>query len=90
MLRAMESGAVTFDTLAYTRRLEAAGVDRAQAEAHADAVRDAVAESSATKTDLSAMEARMTARLYGAIAVVCGLVAAGAGVAIGVLAWLLP
>ena len=86
----MESGAVTFDTLAYMRRLEAAGVDRAQAEAHADAVRDAVAESAATKADLSAMEARMTARLYGAIAIVCGLVIAGAGVVVGVLAWLLP
>ena len=68
------------------RRLEAAGVDRA----HADAVRDAVAESAATRADLSAMETRMTARLYGAIAVVCGLVIAGAGVVIGVLAWLLP
>ena len=81
---------MTFDTLAYMRRLEAAGVERAQAEAHADAMRDAVAESAATRADLSAMETRMTARLYGAIAVVCGLPIAGAGVVIGVVAWLLP
>jgi hypothetical protein len=31
------------DTLEYVRRLEAAGVPRAQAEAHAAAVRDVVA-----------------------------------------------
>ena len=34
--------ATGFDTLAYARRLKAAGVDEAQAEAHAEAVRDAV------------------------------------------------
>ena len=86
----MESAAVSFDTLAYMRRLEAAGVERAQAEAHAGAVGDAVAGSAATRADLAAMETRMSARLYGAIAVVCGLAIAGAGVVVGVLAWLLP
>ena len=37
-----------FDTLAYARKLKAAGVDEAQAEAHAEAVRDAVTEGVAT------------------------------------------
>ena len=41
-----------FDTLSYARRLKAAGVDEAQAEAHAEAVRDAVTEGVATKDDL--------------------------------------
>ena len=77
---------MSFDTLAYMRRLEAAGVERAQAEAHAGAV----GGSAATRADLSAMETRMSARLYGAIAVVGGLSVAGAGVVVGVLAWLLP
>ncbi len=44
--------ATGFDTLSYARRLKAAGVDEAQAEAHAEAVRDAVAEGVATKDDL--------------------------------------
>ena len=43
-----------FDTLSYVRRLKAAGVDEAQAEAHAEAVRDAVTEGVATKDDLDA------------------------------------
>ncbi len=41
-----------FDTLAYARRLKAAGVDERQAEAHAEAVRDAVTEGVAAKADL--------------------------------------
>ena len=44
--------ATGFDTLAYARRLKAAGVDEAQAEAHAEAVRDAITEGVATKADL--------------------------------------
>ncbi len=36
--------ATGFDTLAYARRLKEAGIDEAQAEAHAEAVRDAIME----------------------------------------------
>ena len=43
---------LAFDTLAYARRLKEAGVDDAQAEAHAEAVRDAVTEGVATKAEL--------------------------------------
>jgi chromosome segregation ATPase len=43
---------MTVDTLDYVRKLEAAGVDRRQAEAHAQALRDAVETNLVTKTDL--------------------------------------
>jgi hypothetical protein len=43
---------MTIDTLEYVKKLEAAGVDRAQAEAHAQAVSELVADRSATKADL--------------------------------------
>ena len=46
------ANALAFDTLAYARRLKEAGVDDAQAEAHAEAVRDAVTEGVATKAGL--------------------------------------
>ncbi len=49
---AMTAHVTGFDTLTYARRLKAAGVDEAQAEAHAEAVRDAVTEGVATKDDL--------------------------------------
>ena len=42
-----------FDTLAYARKLKAAGVD----EAHAEAVRDAVTEGVATKTGIRDLKA---------------------------------
>ena len=61
--------AAAFDTLAAARNLEAAGIERAHAEAIADAVRDAAGadrEQLATKadlavlrTDLAALETRM-------------------------------
>ena len=55
----------TFDTLRAVRDLEAAGIDRKQAEAHAEALRQAATadrDELATKTDLDALEARMNAR----------------------------
>lgn len=48
-----------FDTLAYARKLKAAGVDEAQAEAHAEAVRDAVTEGVATKADIVPLDAKI-------------------------------
>jgi hypothetical protein len=44
------------DTLEYTKRLEAAGVPRPQAEAHAAAVRDTLAGRLATKADIDRLE----------------------------------
>ena len=55
--------ATGFDTLAYARRLKAAGVDEAQAEAHAEAVRDTVTEGVATKADLKTAVADLKAEI---------------------------
>ncbi len=52
----------TFDTLAAARDLEAAGVERVQAEAHAAAIRTAVESTRsdlATQADLAALEVRL-------------------------------
>jgi hypothetical protein len=54
---------MTLDTLEYVKRLEAAGVDRRQAEAHAAAVRDTLAPQLATKADLDAAVARLEAKI---------------------------
>src|SRR5919197_3787845 len=43
---------MTIDTLEYVKRLEAAGVDRKQAEAQAAAMRDTLAPQLATKSDI--------------------------------------
>ena len=51
------ANAPAFDTLAYARKLKAAGVGEAQAEAHAEAVRDAVTEGVATKADIRDLKA---------------------------------
>ena len=50
-----------FDTLSYARRFKEAGVDEAQAEAHAEAVRDAVTEGVATKADIVPLDAKIDA-----------------------------
>jgi hypothetical protein len=43
---------MTIDTLEYVKKLAAAGVERRQAEAHAQAVRDTLAPQLATKADI--------------------------------------
>ena len=60
----------TFDTLTTARELEAAGVERRQAEAIAGAVRRAVSADRgdlATKTDLAEHRAATRADLYRAL-----------------------
>ena len=87
------ASAPAFDTLAYARRLKGAGVDEAQAEAHAEAVRDAITEGVATKadiadvrTDIAHLESRLTVRFYG---VLLAAVAASTGLTVA-LTKLLP
>lgn len=72
-----------FDTLGYAKALEGAGIERKQAEAHAEAIRDKVMPELATKADIKALEAavnamgdKITIRLGGTIVVVAGLVLA--------------
>ena len=63
----------TFDTLTTARELEAAGVERRQAEAHAEALRRAVSadrEQLATKADLAELRADLAGletRMYRAL-----------------------
>ena len=59
----MAMTATAFDTLSYARRLKEAGVDEAQAEVHAEAVRDAVTEGVATKADLKSAVADLKAEI---------------------------
>jgi hypothetical protein len=50
---------MTIDTLEYVKKLEAAGLDRKLAEAHAEALREAVAGEVATKADVDAAANRL-------------------------------
>ena len=56
----------TFDTLAIVQQLEAAGVERKQAEAHAEALRNSQARL-ATGDDIARLEAKVDA-MKGAMA----------------------
>ena len=71
----------TFDTLTAARKLEAAGMDRKQAEAVAGVVRAGQGEF-ATRADLSALEVRFAAALHRAMAIqAAGIVATLAALA---------
>lgn len=67
-------GIAAFDTMAYVKKLEDAGVDRKQAEAQAEALFQIVSDQLATKQDLKELELRLrydlTVRL-GGIVVAC-------------------
>ena len=78
---------VSFDTLAFAQQLEAAGIERQQAEAIATGARDMITAEVATKGDLETLgaqlekaiaqsEARMTARFMAAVAIAVALIKA--------------
>jgi hypothetical protein len=54
---------MTIDTLEYVKKLEAAGVDRKLAEAHAEALRATVVQDLATKNDLQIEVQRLEAKI---------------------------
>ena len=54
---------MTVDTLGYVNRLEAAGVPRAQAEAHAEAIRDEIAPQLVTSNDLGVAVDRLETKI---------------------------
>ena len=64
--------AFAFDTLGYAKHLESSGVDRKQAEAHAEAARQFIMTELVTKTDLQQaldhQALQLTVRLGGLIA----------------------
>ena len=71
--------ATTFDPLAAARDLKAAGFEQEQAEALAAQLRDAAGADHAdlaTKADIAAIEARMTATLYRALWIQGGAIVA--------------
>ena len=80
-----------FDTLATARKLKAAGI----AEAHAEAIAEAQAEAAragrselATKADIAALKADIAGlevRFYRALMVLAGFTAAVAAVAVGLV-----
>ena len=55
--------AIAFDTLAYFKRLRAAGVEPRQAEAQAEALSSAIGDSLATSEELRAVEANLRAEI---------------------------
>jgi hypothetical protein len=59
---------LTFDTLAFVKRLAAAGMDTRQAEAFAEALSKHAFTEVATKSDLKELELRLTLRM-GAMSV---------------------
>ena len=69
----------TFDTLSAARKLEAAGVERRRAEAHAEALREAAGaarDEYATKADLDAAIATLRADPYRALRIQGGAIVA--------------
>ena len=77
-----------FDTLATARRLKAAGIVGAQAEAIAEAQAEAVRAARgdlATKADIAGLEARFYRALLALGAALVGIMVAVAGVAIGLM-----
>jgi hypothetical protein len=80
---------MAIDTLDYVKRLEAVGIERRQAEAHAEALRDTVAPQLATKGDLDAAVARLEHKIDAlgqrfettlwkhSVAIILGVVAIG-------------
>lgn len=53
-----------FDTLAYCKKLKAAGVPEAQAEAHAEAFAETIDEKLATKKDLKELEKELRREIH--------------------------
>ena len=54
---------ITFDTLAYVKRLKAAGVPEAQAEIQAETFAEIIDEKVATKQELATLEANVTTKI---------------------------
>jgi hypothetical protein len=64
-----------FDTLGYSKHLHAAGVERTQAEAHAEAARDFIMRDLVTKTDLQIALQAQTIRIAGIVVASAGALA---------------
>lgn len=67
--------AIAFDTLGYSKRLRAGGVDQQHAETHAEAARDYIMSELVTKSDLAAALHAQTVRLGMMMTVGFGILA---------------
>lgn len=54
---------ITFDSLSYAKKLEAAGFTREQAEVQTQAIREVIEEQLATKRDLKDLETSLEGKL---------------------------
>jgi len=89
---------MTIDTLAYTKHLEEAGVERRQAEAFAEALNhfampdlatksDLAALEQATKRDIAALEHKLVAMMHTIEIRSLGIIAAMLGLAVTIIKW---
>ena len=76
------------NTLAYARRLTAAGVERQQAEAHAEALNEAVSQGIATKADIESVKEFVEARIERAVNRVILALVAVVGLGVAAIKWL--
>lgn len=67
--------AIAFDTLGYSKRLRAGGVDQQHAETHAEAARDYIMSELVTRSDLAAALHAQTVRLGMMMTVGFGILA---------------
>lgn len=69
---------MSIDTLGYVKRLEAAGINRAQAEAQAEALRDEVVPQLATTSDLERLGDRLETAIWKhTVAIILAVLAVG-------------
>lgn len=67
---------ITFDTLAYAKKLKAAGFTDQQAEVQAEAIAEIIEDKLATKHDLEKLAYKLTIRMGGMLAVAVSVLAA--------------
>lgn len=76
---------MTIDTLAYTKHLEQAGVERAQAEAFAEALHRFVLPDLATKADLAVLKHELVSVIHTTELRSLGVIAAMLSLAVAVI-----
>ncbi|HOF04808.1 MAG TPA: hypothetical protein PLH54_04235 [Syntrophales bacterium] len=59
------AASITFDTLAFVKKMRAAGFTETQAEAQAEALREIIEERLTTKQDLKDLEMSLTLKIEG-------------------------
>jgi hypothetical protein len=78
---------MTIDTLAYTKHLEQAGIERSQAEALAEAMHRFVLPDLVTKSDLADLEHKLLAAMHSIEIRSLGIIAAMLGLTITIIKW---